>query len=86
MTKMKRLIFLNRYLKLIQEPNTLLIVIDEAGTQLFNVCFFIHFLGFGTKSFRHYGYSQKNKPCILKNNRTSHNVTLIAAISRFKVE
>jgi hypothetical protein len=47
-------------------------VIDEAG--------------FGTSSFRKYGYSLKGEPCFHKTSWISHNLTLVAAISNQQIE
>ncbi len=59
---------------LLEDPQTKVIIIDEAG--------------FGTKNqrLRNYGYAKKGKEVVYSANHISHNLTAVTAMSSNKVE
>ncbi len=71
---MKRLFFIKNYFEKLDDPAYHVVIIDEAG--------------FGTKNqrLRNYGYALKGKEVLYTAGYISHNLTLVAAMSRERVE
>ena len=70
---LRRIVFIQRFLKHLEDPGTIMFIIDEAG--------------FGTKPLRRYGYSHIGKPAVLKYKQLlGANLTCTATISLNGVE
>jgi hypothetical protein len=65
---LKRIAFIQRFLKILEDPKKVLLVLDEVG--------------FGTSCLRHYAYSKIGKPVIYEcSKQTQHNLTFTVTIS-----
>ena len=69
---LKRIAFIQKYLEVIENPNNLLVVIDEVG--------------FGTSPLVNYAYSKVNTPVLFETEFLAHNLTCIASISKHGTE
>ena len=72
--KLKRLIFIKKYLEKLSDEDYLIVVLDEAG--------------FGSKNqrLRNYGYALKNEEVVWHSCKIQHNLTIVAAMSTNRVE
>lgn len=80
---MKRIYFVREFLSYIQDVDTEIFVLDEAGK---NLILIINFIGFGTSPFCNYSYAPVGEKAIKHNPKIAKNLTVCATISSHKVE
>ena len=80
---LKRISFIREFINYVQDENTELFVLDEAGKLIF-ILFIL--LGFGTSPFCNYSYSPIGEKSVKHTSKLALNLTVCATISCHKTE
>ena len=80
---LKRIFFIREFINYVQDEDTELFVLDEAGKIVFII---IIFLGFGTSPFSNYSYGPVGEKVVKHTPHLYKNITVCATISCHKTE